>query len=390
MKISIYTALFFSLLMYTQGRAQTSPLTDSTGLPGDNFSLQGALEFFKKSSSLEDFEKRLNAENNDVNNLDLNGDQQTDYIKVTDRTEKDIHAVILQVNVNSRETQDLAVIEIEKTGDQTAVLQIVGDEELYGKDAIAEPLGAEEKADGTGKGPFAPAVKPAFVVVNVWYWPVVTYMYQPNYVVWVSPWYWDYYPSYWHPWHVRPWYVHHHHCSVYRPHYNVVYVYRNQRAHNVYHTHRRTSPTVSRTYAPAQARHAALVKQQPAGRSREGQSVGTATGRQKQKDSDQSQNRTRQAQPVTKPAEPAKGETRRPVQSREISPQAPPSAPARSNNQPAPQPRQRKAPEAAPQRSPRRESPQARPQRQQRAPQSAPRSAPRQQGGGGGQRRGGR
>jgi hypothetical protein len=385
MKIFRYTALFISLLMYAQGQAQNSPLTDSTGLPGDNFSLQGALEFFKKSSSLEDFEKRLNAENNDVNNLDLNGDQQTDYIKVTDRTQQDIHAVVLQVNVNSRETQDVAVIEIEKTGDKTAVLQIVGDEELYGKDAIAEPLGAEEKADGTGKGPFAPAVKPAFVVVNVWYWPVVTYMYQPDYVVWNSPWYWDYYPSYWHPWHVRPWYVHHHHCAVYRPYYNVVYVYRNQQAHNVYHTHRSTSPTVRRTYAPAQARHAAVVKQQSAGRSREGQAVSPAgRSRKTQKGSEQPQNNARQAQPVTKPAEPAKGETRRPVQSREISPQAPQQAPARSNNQPA---RERKTPEATPQRSaPRRESPQARPQQQPRAP----RSAPRQQGGGGQRRGGGR
>ena len=30
---------------------------DSTGLPGDNFSLQGALEMFKKASSPEEFEK---------------------------------------------------------------------------------------------------------------------------------------------------------------------------------------------------------------------------------------------------------------------------------------------------------------------------------------------
>ena len=30
---------------------------DSTGMPGDNFSLQGALEMFKQASSPEEFEK---------------------------------------------------------------------------------------------------------------------------------------------------------------------------------------------------------------------------------------------------------------------------------------------------------------------------------------------
>ena len=33
---------------------------DSTGFPGDNFSLQGALQMFQQSSSPEEFEKLLN------------------------------------------------------------------------------------------------------------------------------------------------------------------------------------------------------------------------------------------------------------------------------------------------------------------------------------------
>ncbi|MEQ3662449.1 MAG: hypothetical protein ABNG96_07155, partial [Flavobacterium sp.] len=43
---------------------------------GENFSLEGALEMFKKSNSLEEFEKLLNTEENNVNNLDLNKDEQ--------------------------------------------------------------------------------------------------------------------------------------------------------------------------------------------------------------------------------------------------------------------------------------------------------------------------
>ncbi|MBK7633050.1 MAG: hypothetical protein IPJ13_01330 [Saprospiraceae bacterium] len=53
-----------------------------TGLPGDHFSLEGALELFKKSSSPEDFEKQLNSKDNNVNNLDLNDDNDIDYVKV--------------------------------------------------------------------------------------------------------------------------------------------------------------------------------------------------------------------------------------------------------------------------------------------------------------------
>jgi len=58
-------AAFFS---FTIVQAQSSD-TDSTGLPGDNFDLQGALAMFQKASSPEDFEKLLNTEDNNVNNL---------------------------------------------------------------------------------------------------------------------------------------------------------------------------------------------------------------------------------------------------------------------------------------------------------------------------------
>ena len=40
--------------------------SDSTGLPGDHFSLQGALEMFKKANSIEEFEKLINTESNNV------------------------------------------------------------------------------------------------------------------------------------------------------------------------------------------------------------------------------------------------------------------------------------------------------------------------------------
>src|SRR6478735_8439172 len=69
-------------------------------VPGDNFSLEGALELFKKSASPEEFERLLNSSDSRVNNLDLNGDGYIDYIRVIDRNEGNVHAFILQAVVS--------------------------------------------------------------------------------------------------------------------------------------------------------------------------------------------------------------------------------------------------------------------------------------------------
>src|SRR5258705_1849693 len=141
---------FFTIMTQAQSG------TDSTGLPGDNFSLQGALQMFQKSSSIEEFEKLINAEDNHVNNLDLNEDGDIDYVRVIDKMDKDVHAFILQVAVSENENQDIAVIELEKTGAENAVIQIAGDEDIYGEQVIVEPDGGDENNDekkNNGRGP---------------------------------------------------------------------------------------------------------------------------------------------------------------------------------------------------------------------------------------------
>lgn len=109
-----YLILAFALISFAVRSQDTEIDQKETGLPGDHFSLQGALDLFKKSSSPEEFEKLLNTESNQVNNLDLNGDGEIDYIRVVDQTEDDVHALILQAVVNDKESQDIAVIEIER------------------------------------------------------------------------------------------------------------------------------------------------------------------------------------------------------------------------------------------------------------------------------------
>lgn len=241
---SIWSFGLFVLSATISTAQETSP-ADSTGLPGDNFSLQGAIELFKKATSPEDFEKLLNSEDNGVNNLDLNEDGQVDYIRVVDHQDGDVHAIILQVPVSEKEAQDIAVIEIEKQNEDYAILQIVGDEDIYGEQIIAEPF--EDEADGkSGRGGPSVQMQPYRIVVNVWLWPSVRFMYAPAYRVWVSPFRWAYYPNYWRPWRPRPWRVYHAAVRPYHRHCHIVTTHRVVRAHKVY-TPRRTHSTVVRT-----------------------------------------------------------------------------------------------------------------------------------------------
>lgn len=255
-----FNYLFILCLLFITGilSAQQEKLdydADSTGLPGDHFSLQGALDLFKNAKSLEEFEKQLNTEGNAVNNLDLNGDGDIDYVRVVDNKDKDVHAIVLQVPVNENENQDIAVIEIEKNGNESAMLQIVGDEELYGDNTIVEPFDDKPDREG-GKSKMGPSVySTTAVIVNVWLWPSVRFIYAPAYVVWISPWRWHHYPGWWRPWRPHPWRWHYAHTAPFRVHYNVVHTHRVVVAHKFYAPRRTTSVVVNKKYKVVHETH---------------------------------------------------------------------------------------------------------------------------------------
>jgi len=265
-KIKYMVCLAVSAVLLTISlQAQNQSGVDSTGLPGDNFSLQGALQMFQNAASPEAFEEAINTEGNRVNNLDLDGDGDIDYIKVVSKMEKDVHAFILQVAISEQETQDIAVIELEKTGKETAVIQIMGDEDIYGEQVIVEPDGGGENAwllndnhinNSNLSGPngsfgYESYESPA-IVVNVWLWPSVRFIYAPGYRPWVSPWRWHYYPSYWKPWRPYTWQV----WNPFRIHYHRPFVV--VRTHRVIHAHRIYTPFRS-TSVVVRNRHSASV-----------------------------------------------------------------------------------------------------------------------------------
>lgn len=224
-----------SLLFFLSGCITVYSQADQREVPGDHFSLEGALELFKKSKSPEEFEQLLNSADSKVNNLDLNGDGYTDYIKVIDKNEGNVHAFILQAIVSEAESQDIAVIELGKSYDGKATLQITGDEDIYGIETIIEPT--EEVRVNAGASTMR-------TIVNVWTWPSVRYVYSPYYSGWVSPWRWSMRPVWWSAWRPVAYYEYNPWWQPYRPYYSVCHTHRIVNAQRIYRPCRTTSVVV--------------------------------------------------------------------------------------------------------------------------------------------------
>jgi hypothetical protein len=248
------------LMMLPSLKAQSQSGIDSTGLPGDNFDLQGALQLFQNAVSIEDFEKSLNTESSHVNNLDLDGDGDIDYVRVSTRSDKDMHAFVLQVAVSEKEMQDIAVIELEKTGDESAVIQIIGDEDVYGEQIIVEPNSGEEDAfinynyNSNNSGPstgYTFEERAPAIVINVWGWPSVRFVYGPVYAPWVSPWRWHHYPGWWKPWRPFGWHVWHPYRAPFHHNFVVVHTHRCVHAYAVYKPYRSGSVVVRNRHSVA-------------------------------------------------------------------------------------------------------------------------------------------
>lgn len=235
------TTLLVGLLCLNIGFSQEDERPEHTG---DNFSLEGALALFKKSNSLEEFEKLINEENNNVNNLDLNDDGEIDYILVEDIKEGDAHAIVLSTFIDEKEKQDIATIGIEKTGNESATLQIEGDVELYAENTFVEPNEVIEKFNSGKGGPNTTDLILKPIVVNVWFWPSVRFIYAPTYVVWRSPWKWGFYPKWWRPWRPYNYVTFYGRCAPHRINYHRVPTRRVVVAHKIYAPRRNHSTVV--------------------------------------------------------------------------------------------------------------------------------------------------
>lgn len=252
MKSLIYTAILALLLAGTSAITAQDIPEESLGLPGDNLNLFAVMNLFQNSTTLEAFERELNSPESMTNNLDLNNDNQVDYILVFDYPEDNTHTIVLRVALNQDEFQDVAVFTVQKYNNGSVVIQLVGDEALYGPNYIVEPVYAETPNPGyTGKrnqGSSQVVVETTYFEVADW--PLIVYIYTPMYSPWHSMWSWGYYPTYWSPWTPHYWHYYYGYHYNYNVHYHAYYRHWRHNRCDRYQTYyygrvRKYSPTLA-------------------------------------------------------------------------------------------------------------------------------------------------
>lgn len=188
----------FSLPAFSQSKTDTASL----GLAGDNLDLYAVLDLFLKSKTIEGFEKSLNDTKSKINNLDLDLDGKVDFLKVVSKKEdSNSYTFIIQDAVSKTETQDVAVILVNRDKNKKVNVQIVGDPDLYGKDYVIEPKTSSTPAVTAnpayaGSDPVTKDVPASTTTVVVQQAPIVQYVYSPAYVPYYPPYYYGYHPPY--------------------------------------------------------------------------------------------------------------------------------------------------------------------------------------------------
>jgi hypothetical protein len=178
----------------------------------DNLDLRAVASIFGDSRDLEDFERRLNDPKMQISNLDLNRDNQVDYLRVIESIEGNTHLVVIQSVLGRDMYQDIATVEVERDRFNRVQVQVVGDVFMYGNNYIYEPIYS-----------FTPVIYSSFWI--------------GNYTPYCSTWYWGFYPSYYNFWAPYPIYRYQSNigfCINNYHHYNYVNYRRCEVAYNSY------------------------------------------------------------------------------------------------------------------------------------------------------------
>ena len=220
MKTKITYFAFIALFVANSIFAQVKTTVNSNSSEiSDNLDLKAVASIFGDSKNLEDFERRLNDPKLKISNLDLNYDNQVDYLRVIESVKGRTHLIIIQAILEKDIFQDVATIEVEKSANNRLQVQVVGDVFMYGNNYIYEPI---------------------YVRTPI----ILSYFWISNYRPYHSSWNWSYYPSFYYNWHPLPTYRYRKNiygCINYKHRYNYVNVrksavainlHRNLRANN--------------------------------------------------------------------------------------------------------------------------------------------------------------
>ena len=228
MRTLSYLSCFLFLAAQTLFGQQKTTVTANSIDISDNLDLRAVATLFGESNDLEDFERRLNDPKIKISNLDLNQDNQVDYLRVVEILENNQHLVVIQAVLGQDLFQDIASLEIEKEArTQRVQVQVVGNEYFYGANYVYEPV---------------------FITRPI----IFNYFWRPHYVAYYSPWNWGYYPTYYYGWNPYPIYAYRNYVGIYvnvnnychyRPNYRSYYYHRsNHYRNNRYNAYERQHP----------------------------------------------------------------------------------------------------------------------------------------------------
>ena len=189
---TLATALCALGLVSSSVFSQEVTVVAPTGEAAEGLELQAVAELFKDVKDLEAFERTLNDPEIGVNNLDLDNNGEVDFIRVMEEASDDVRVIVLQVPLAENEFQDVATIEVEKNGEEDYIMQVRGNEMIYGADFYVAP-----------------------VSVHIHAWPIVPWLFRPIYHPYRSVFYFGFYPHWWHSRHPVALHVYHTHTVRY-------------------------------------------------------------------------------------------------------------------------------------------------------------------------------
>ena len=200
-----------SMAMGTMRADETITVTATSSDISENLDLKTLATLFGQAKDLEQFEQLLNNPDSAFSNLDLNGDGEVDYLRVIETADNNRHLVVIQAVLAKDIYQDVASIFVEKDEKNQITVQVVGDEYIYGENYIIEPVYI-----------YRP-------VIYDWFWG-------PSWVCWHSPYYWGYYPHWWHPYHCIDPFLYWDHCYWHHYHHPIC-SYRTVHHHHPHYRH---------------------------------------------------------------------------------------------------------------------------------------------------------
>ena len=113
MKTNLLLSTLMSFLFLSSLAQDRTLVNAASSEISDNLDLRAVASIFGDSRDLEDFERRLNDPKNQISNLDLNNDNQVDYLRVIESVEGNTHLIVLQSVLGKDLFQDVATVEVE-------------------------------------------------------------------------------------------------------------------------------------------------------------------------------------------------------------------------------------------------------------------------------------